>query len=67
VSRQSEGGYYEIAQFAFPYFHLAMTCAAQSSCNVGANLDWCARGHGFNEGATCGLNALTDTLNAYRL
>jgi hypothetical protein len=36
-----------------------------ASCNISGNiatvssqLEWCSRDHGFNEGATCGLNAL---------
>jgi len=44
---------------------LAIACVALGSvtsvaqtCDVAASLDACARDHGFNQGATCGLDAL---------
>lgn len=33
--------------------------AGAQTCDVAANLDACARDHGFNQGATCGLDALS--------
>ena len=33
--------------------------AGAQACDVDASLDWCARDHGFNEGATCGLDAMS--------
>jgi hypothetical protein len=38
---------------AFP-----LTSVADCQGDVPAHLEWCSRDHGFNEGATCGLNAL---------
>ncbi len=45
---------------------LAVVCAALGSvavmaqtCDVAATLDACARDHGFNQGATCGLEAMS--------
>jgi len=45
---------------------LAMLCVALGSvaataqtCDVAASLDACARDHGFNQGATCGFEAMS--------
>ena len=45
-----------LALAAFPVCSAAVHAQA---CDVAASLDWCARDHGFNEGATCGLDALS--------
>lgn len=41
-----------------PTFAVAQDCAS----DVPAHLDWCSRDHGFNEGATCGINTLGSVL-----
>lgn len=40
---------------------LALSSAAMADCTADApqHLDWCSTDHGFNEGATCGLRALS--------
>lgn len=42
---------------------LALSSAAMADCaaDVPQHLNWCSTDHGFNEGATCGLNALSGT------
>ena len=40
-----------------PVISIAQDCAG----DVPAHLEWCSRDHGFNEGASCGLNALAGT------
>jgi len=38
---------------------LSLKCMAQDCApDVPVHLEWCSRDHGFNEGATCGFNAL---------
>ena len=34
-----------------------------SSATVNAHLEWCSRDHGFNEGASCGANALSGVVS----
>jgi hypothetical protein len=41
----------------FPVISIAQDCAG----DVPAHLEWCSRDHGFNEGASCGFNALAGT------
>jgi hypothetical protein len=43
---------------ALPAISLAQP---EQGCDVNCGLEWCSRDHGFNEGATCGLNALGGT------
>jgi hypothetical protein len=40
---------------------LALSSAAMADCaaDVPQHLNWCSTDHGFNEGATCGLRALS--------
>ena len=40
---------------------LALASVAKADCagDVPQHLNWCSRDHGFNEGASCGLNALS--------
>jgi hypothetical protein len=35
--------------------------ACDMSLDPAGQMEWCSRDHGFNEGATCGLNALGNT------
>jgi hypothetical protein len=37
-----------------------VSALADCAGDVPQHLEWCSRDHGFNEGATCGLNALSE-------
>ena len=47
------------ARRAIACLALVSGAAAAQGCDVAASLEACARDHGFNQGATCGLAAMS--------
>ena len=48
-----------VLRFALACVALGSAAAEAQTCDVAASLDACARDHGFNQGATCGLDAMS--------
>ena len=48
-----------VARLAIACLAPITVAAAAQTCDVAANLETCARDHGFNQGATCGLDAMS--------